>query len=373
MATAVSPRKTRPALRTTPRPRRGTACPAPEAPHLSVVIVNFRQWQNTARLTRQLLNADAARRGAAEIVIVDNHSPAHPLARRMRRQPGVSLRRFDRNRGFAKGVNEGCRLSQGQWLLLLNPDMSVPPGFLDGVLSLVRRLPAEAPNIGVAGFRLHNTDGSLQGSCGPYPTFINSLAGLLVPRARRKCQPLADIERRAVDWVTGCCLLVRRDCFHQLGGLDEDFFLYYEDVDFCRRARAAGWSVVYEPELSLTHHWPLHARPVSAVLRVMTRHALLTYARKHWGRVSSGVLGGLVWLEAGIRQAAAAIRGQADSVRLFGSLRRLAADLIGGRTTQARRQLLHAARDLDTLPDLPVPERSPQPAPVGAVVSRVPA
>src|SRR5437764_10420280 len=103
MATAVSP-PLAPAPRTTPRPRRRSASPAPEAPQLSVVIVNFRQWQNTARLTNQLLNADCARRGSAEIVIVDNHSPNDPLAQQLRRRPGVSLRRFDRNRGFAQAV-----------------------------------------------------------------------------------------------------------------------------------------------------------------------------------------------------------------------------------------------------------------------------
>jgi N-acetylglucosaminyl-diphospho-decaprenol L-rhamnosyltransferase len=370
MAPAASPPAPPPVLRTTPRPRRPASRPAPEAPSLSVVIVNFRQWPNTARLARQLLASDSARRGAAEVVLVDNHSPAHPLAGRLRRRPGVSLRRLDRNRGFARGVNEGARLSRGQWLLLLNPDTSVPPGFLDNVLALTRRLPAEAPGVGVVGFRLLNGDGSPQGSCGRFPTLVNSLAGLALPRARRKCQPIRAAGRRAVDWVTGCCLLVRRDCWRQLGGLDEDFFLYYEDVDFCRRARAAGWSVAYEPALSVTHHWPLHARPVSAVLRVMTRHALLTYARKHWRPRSAGLLARLIGLEARARQALAALRGRTDEGRLFGELRAMAADLGSGRAARARRRLLHAARGLDTLPALAVPERHPS-APLGVVVSRV--
>src|SRR5438067_1649900 len=101
--------------------------PAPAAPPLpgnlvlSVVIVNYRQWRNTARLARQLLDSAADRAGAAEVVIVDNHSPTHPLLRKLRRTEGVSLRRFGRNHGFAWGVNEGCRLSRGAWFLLLNP------------------------------------------------------------------------------------------------------------------------------------------------------------------------------------------------------------------------------------------------------------
>src|SRR5882724_2400013 len=118
-----------PVLRTIPVSA-PTAPPSPDNPVLSVVIVNYRQWRNTARLTRQLLDSAAGRAGAAEVVVVDNHSRAHPLRRKLRRTEGVSLRRFGRNRGFARGVNEGCRLSRGAWLLLLNPDVTVPPGFL---------------------------------------------------------------------------------------------------------------------------------------------------------------------------------------------------------------------------------------------------
>jgi hypothetical protein len=96
-------------------------------PQLSVVIVNYRQWKETARLVGELSQARCLRSGAAEIVIIDNHSPAHPLAAKLRRRPGVSVRRWSRNRGFARAVNEGFRLSQGAWLLVLNPDLTPAP------------------------------------------------------------------------------------------------------------------------------------------------------------------------------------------------------------------------------------------------------
>ena len=101
-------------------------------------------------------------------------------------------------------------------------------------------------------------------------------------RARRKYHAVAPEQRCRVPWLTGCCVLLRRDCYEQLAGFDEDFFLYYEDVDLCRRATERGWSVWYEPALTVTHHRPLHARSVPAHLRLFTRHASLTYARKHW-------------------------------------------------------------------------------------------
>src|SRR5207248_1713807 len=134
------------------------------------------------------------------------------------------------------------------------------------------------------------------------------------------------------------CLLVRRECFDQLGGLDERFFLYYEDVDFCRRARAKGWSVWYEPGVRVTHHWPLHARRVPAPLRLMTRHALLTYARTHWPWWQARAMAGVVWLEATCRAAWAAIRGDLNSARLYSQLRGLASGVLRGRFDDVRRR-----------------------------------
>src|SRR5262245_27680871 len=196
-----------------------------DEPFLSVVIVNYRQWEETGKLVRQLRRAFCARQGATEVVVVDNHSPRHPLARRLRRLPGVSLRRWRRNRGFARAVNEGCRLSRGPWVLLLNPDVSVADGFLDEVLLLSERLTAREPRAGVVGLHLRNPDGTRQPSVGPFPTLARTLTGLLRPRGRRKYLRQPPEERQEVPWVTGCGLLVRRDCLVEIGGFDEGFFL----------------------------------------------------------------------------------------------------------------------------------------------------
>jgi GT2 family glycosyltransferase len=272
-------------------------------------------------------------------VVVDNHSPPHRLVRRLRRWRGVSLRRWGRNRGFARAVNEGCRLSQGRWLLLLNPDLTIPDGFLEGALSLAQRLAAEDPRAGIVGFQLRNTDGSRQWSCGFFPSLARTLAGLALPRARRKYRPLRARERCRVAWVTGCCLLVRRDCLLDLNGLDDAFFLYYEDVDLCRRAQSRGWSVWYEPAFRVVHHRPLHGRPVSRHLRFFTRHALLTYASRHWPRWQFRILAGIVRTEAWLRRLGARWRGDARAARLFGQLNRLAGEMVTGRTREARCRL----------------------------------
>ena len=93
-------------------------------PRLSVVIVNYGQWEATAQLVRQVRGIDRARRPEVEVLVVDNHSPPHRLLGKLRRARGVSVRRWARNRGYGRAVNEGCRLSQGNWVLVLNPDVT---------------------------------------------------------------------------------------------------------------------------------------------------------------------------------------------------------------------------------------------------------
>src|SRR5262245_45019475 len=336
-----------------PRPR-----PAPLVPIVSVVIVNFCQWRNTTRLIGQLRRSIAMRTGSANVVVVDNHSPFHSVVRKLEKLRGVTIRRFSRNLGFARGVNRGvtepARLREprlrrspaplaSNWVLLLNPDVTVHDGFLDDVVTFVEKLSAAEPTAGVVGFRLRNRDGSSQASSGPFPTLLRTLGGLFLPRSRRKCTHRPESTRQPVDWVTGGCLLVRRECFRQLGGLDESFFLYYEDVDFCRRAAAAGWGVWFDPSLEVTHHWPLHARPVPAPLRLMTRHALLTYARKHWSGWRARLMSAVVWSEAALRQGWAFVRGDWDASRCYGQLRRLVGDVAAGRDRDARRRIRYAA------------------------------
>jgi len=126
-------------------------------PRLSVVIVNYRQWDETSELVRQLVAADSTQRGLAEVVVVDNHSPRHPAITRLRRMPHVSVRRWSKNYGFARAVNEGCRLSQGDWFLLLNPDVTLSDDFLGQVLAHADELSASDPRLGVIGFHLRNS------------------------------------------------------------------------------------------------------------------------------------------------------------------------------------------------------------------------
>jgi N-acetylglucosaminyl-diphospho-decaprenol L-rhamnosyltransferase len=313
-------------------------------PFLSVVIVNHCRWSETAQLVEQIESSSAFRRGQAEVMIVDNHSPAHPLASRFRRRPGVSLRRWGRNHGFAKAANEGCRLSRGEWFLLLNPDVTMSAGFLEAVVRRAEELSREEPRVGIVGFGLRNEDGSLQRSAGPFPSLMGTIARLALPRARRKYHWNSPAGWASVPWVSGCCLLARGECFRDLGGFDEDFFLYYEDVDLCRRAAEHGWIVCHDPAIRVTHHNPLHRRDVPPHLRLFTRHSLLAYGSKHWPRWQLHVLAGLVRAEAWFQRQAARHRGRADNAEVFGQLQILTDEMVEGKTAAARKRLNRIVR-----------------------------
>ncbi len=322
---------------------------APPSKALSIVVVNYRRRDDSVQLTNQLDRSDAVRGDHAEIVIVDNDDNPKPLKRWAANRPGVHLLSLGRNRGFARAVNEGCRIAKGDWFLLLNPDVRVPDEFADKVLAAAERIAANDPNVGVIGFELLHADGTKQPSAGPFPTLGNVMTGLVRSRHTRRCRDQGD-SAASVAWVTGCCLLVRRSCWLELGGFDEDFFLYYEDVDLCRRARAIGWTVWYEPGLHVTHYHPLHSRNVAPPMRLITRYALLTYAAKHWPRWQFRLLGRLIRTEAGLRRIVASLMGRAGHVAHFQRLGQLAADLVRGRLVRARATLLTAARALAAEP-----------------------
>ena len=275
----------------------------PDSPRLSVVVVNYHHWRDTAALVRQLrrlaLPAHAAPPRSSSSTTTRPCTRSPPAAPRT---PGVSLRRWRRNRGFARAVNEGCRLSRGDWVLLLNPDVTLAPGFLDA-----RRSPW--PTTGRRRARASASSASAcatptarrQLSAGPFPTLAGTLARLLLPRAAASTTCHAPTSPRRVDWATGCCLLVRRDCLlGQLGGFDPRFLpLLRGRGPVPPGPRARLDRLVYEPAPVGHHHHPLHGRAVPPHLRLITRHALLTYARKHWPRWQFRLPGGIVRVRSG--------------------------------------------------------------------------
>jgi GT2 family glycosyltransferase len=243
-------------------------------PRLSIVIVNFNGGVHLEGCLRSLETHPP--RTPFEVVVVDNASTDNSLEA-ARTRMWVRLVELGRNAGFSAGNNAGIRASGGELVLLLNNDTLVPAGAID---TLVDKLDAD-PSAAIAGPRLVDADGVAELSFGPMISPLGELRQKLVTALHaRGVRPVrAWVERatrreRHVDWVSGACLLVRRSAAESVGLLDERFFLYTEDVDFCASVRAAGWKVLFTPAAEIVH---LRGRARATA----PAHANAAYRRSH--------------------------------------------------------------------------------------------
>jgi GT2 family glycosyltransferase len=256
-------------------------------PDLSICVVS---WNTRTDLEQALTSVlDAPHQLSIQTVVLDNASHDGSADMVRRRFPLVTLIESVHNLGFAQGYNTAARHAAGRHLLLLNPDTVVKPGAPE---ALVEFLDAH-PEAGAAGPRLLNSDGSLQFSCRRFPTPIaallrNTALGRLVGRNRfSDAYLMADWDHkssRQVDWISGAAMCIRREAWEEVGGFDEGFFMYAEDMDWCLRAHALGWQVHYLPEASIVHHIGRSSdqRPVAMVWQF--HRSMARFYRKHYAR-----------------------------------------------------------------------------------------
>lgn len=252
---------------------------------LSVIVVNY----NTAPLLKACLSAlrqHPLRQGSMEVWVVDNGSQDDSVVMVREQFLEVHLLANEVNRGFAAANNRAIRPSQGRYVLLLNPDTEVYPGALDEML----RFMDERPRAGAVGAQLLNPDGSVQTSCRAFPTlwaiFLRG-SGLkrFFPRSRALRRYLMEewdhCETREVDWLLGACLWMRRQALDEVGLLDGGFFLYYEDIDWCYRAKQGGWQVYYLPSARVLHrHQRESARGINKLTWIHVK-SIIRLFRKH--------------------------------------------------------------------------------------------
>ncbi len=250
---------------------------------LSIIVVNY----NTRRLLATCLESLAAHvRVEHEVIVIDNAS-ADGSADMVRAQfPDVRLLAMETNLGFAAAVNAGISATTGQYVCWLNPDARVLNEGMAEVLAYLE----EHAEVGIVGPQVVNPDGSMQHSSRMFPTVRavffnrNSLMTRFFPENRFSRRYLGmDRDRETIhqtDWVSGACLIHRRD----VGLLDERFFLYMEDIDFCLRATRAGWKVMYHPALRVMHQIGASSRHFP-VRRVIAMHrSIWRYYAKHFHR-----------------------------------------------------------------------------------------
>jgi hypothetical protein len=239
-----------------------------------------------------------------ELIVVDNDSVDGSETVAENGQPHVSLVRLPTNTGFAVAANLGARTAAANVLLFINPDCLVAPRFLE---PLLQELAADPRHAAVAPCVI-NEDGSPQGNARGDPTMVTGLFGRSTllsrlfpssPWARRNVvMPHERQSASSVDWVSGACVLVRREAFNQVGGFDERYFLYWEDADLCRRLRNAGWSIRLRPDARVVHVGARSSRTVKPLaIRAFHRSAYLYYsthiAPSRWSarrRLAAGLL-----------------------------------------------------------------------------------
>lgn len=280
----------------------------PDRPDLSVIVVTH----NRPELALMTLRSALAAIGelAVEWILIDSGSSdgtpqaiegAYPEMR-VQREPNI---------GFAAANNLGLARAHGRYVLLLNPDVETVAGSYD---ELVATLDAQ-PEIGVASVVQNAPDGSLQYSIRRFPSAWLALGEALGVarwkplRGWREEEPNAARYRQesSVDWLVGAFLLARAEAAAQVGGLDERFFLYSEETDWCFRFHQAGWKVVHLPSMSVTHHTG-HAP--GADLSAQLSYAKILFARKHYGRVRATGIKAALALRHGLRASFAVAAGK---------------------------------------------------------------
>jgi len=262
---------------------------------LSIITINF---HSEVVLQRLLDSAQSLDNLPPTEWIIINHTPNDPnLGKRLIFPTNISAAKvlpYPQNRGFGDGCNLGAREAQGRILFFLNPDCCFEGGALSGLIDKFEH----DDQIGALSPRLRNPQGRLEFSFSRFPGIFNEArlkAEKYFSQSLPQVQPA--INRRFdhfrwVDWVTGGALLMRREAFFQVGGFDDDFFLYFEDTDLCRRLHQGGFKIGFDPSFSLIHD---HGQGGSAQTSrgkpsTIYRQSQVRYYEKHKSRISQFVL-----------------------------------------------------------------------------------
>lgn len=268
-----------------PAPAGRPAAESRPAVEFSTVIVNYK---SRAALIECIGSLEVDTGGVAyETVVVDNESNDGAVAMLERTFPKVRTIANQENVGFARAVNQGIEATTGEFVLIVNPDCFIERGSIAAMLGYLR----SHPRTGVVGPRMVGRDGRLQYSARGFPdhlTFMFNRYSFLTrlfprnPYSRRYL--LSDWDHasvRAVDWLSGACLMARRTAIDEVGPMDGAFFMFNEDVDWCRRMKTGGWDVVYVPEAVVRHDIGASRRKVPARIIIERHRGMIHYFHKH--------------------------------------------------------------------------------------------
>ncbi len=263
---------------------------------VSIVIVNWNTRQLLSRCLQSIL--DHAARRPVELIVVDNASADGSAAMVARSYPQVILVQNQTNLGFATANNLGIRRSRGEYVCLVNSDILVLDSSIDRMCDYMDG----HPQAGLLGPRLLNADRSLQPSCKRFPTLLNYACesfgvNKLLPRSRLFCgehlRYFSHARLLRTEALVGAFLMVRRKALEEVGLLDEEFFIYGEEVDWARRFWACGWEVIFFPKAEIVHYGAASSAANPARFYRENYRSKLRYWRKHERRVVRVILAGI--------------------------------------------------------------------------------
>jgi N-acetylglucosaminyl-diphospho-decaprenol L-rhamnosyltransferase len=306
-------------------------------PRLDIVIVNWNAGAYLADCVRAVSSARRSRFELSSVTVVDNASTDGSLALLDHDDVPLALVRNDVNRGFAVACNQGAELGDGDYILFLNPDTRVSQSSLDESIAFMSD-PTNA-SVGICGGQMIGDDGRRGLSCSRFPTlsmFLGMMTGLsqLAPRRfpAQRLRPDELTGSGVVDQVIGAFFLVRRPLFDLLGGFDERFFMYMEEVDLSYRARQLGFASYYLEEAVVYHKERVSSDRARGDRLAYLLRSRSEYARKHWTAWQSVLLPALILLvELPLRAVQALARGNRGDVAEIGHAAPLFLRYVAGR------------------------------------------
>ena len=266
---------------------------------LSIAIVSY----NTKDLLLECLRSVHAHTTgiSVEVIVVDNDSQDGTVAALKDAYPAMRIIANPDNRGFAKAVNQAVAVSCGRHVLLLNSDTLVR----DHALATMVAYLDDYPDVGAASCKQWTGDGQLNQTCFPFPSirdhlFYSALFQRIAPTMQASAAATHAVDctqSQDVDWANGACLMVRRSLLQQLGGLDEAFFMYFEDVDLCRRLRQQGYRVRHVAEADIVHLVGRSSGRDCERLQLVWEFSRIRYIEKHFSPVKRWLMKG--WIAGG--------------------------------------------------------------------------
>lgn len=266
---------------------------------LSIAIVSY----NTRDLLLSCLRSvfEHTKTTLFEIIVVDNDSQDGTVEAVSAQYPGVRVIANRDNRGFSKAVNQALAVSRGRHLLMLNSDTRIKEQALDRMVACLD----QHQDIGAVGCKQWTGEGQLYQSCFPFPSIRDHLRyaacfQLIAPRAQAAVaasQAMDCTKSQDVDWINGACLMVRQDLMAQCGGLDESYFMYFEDVDLCRGLRQRGYRVRHLAEADIMHLIGRSSERDRARLNLEWEFSRIRYVEKHFPPVKRWIM--KAWIAGG--------------------------------------------------------------------------